>query len=400
MKKFALIAICGLLLAAVFGLIPKVNAADNVQVIIEVTYFANYDDPGSTDIPDMSDQIFIGAQEEPVGRGRVVLALTENGEFLIDDVPFDPNPGDNEIVPGLHIIRNADGTGKFIQFNTHGDNQGDDIEDIKFSIEFVNAKITGFFDPLEQPYDIPLDGVCGIVEGDPQSSTTEDEYVINVGGATADFCSSLGGGNDRVRVYFEPQDLNAPEITNVQTSPELPINHIEGREKNLSIDFDSSEFPLEIEFRLVNDLGEVVDAQEHSVGSESDLPLTFTIKEEIARGDYRLFMFAEDLDGNTAEVFIGDINVIDERRRSGGSDDEPRHDEEITIFDEDLNLNAERLDTGIGTADNSPIMLNDNSNSDYGKESSLGFGGWLAGFIALDLILLLFVLIFASVRKR
>jgi len=394
MKKFALIAISLLILVGIAGFTShEAGAIDDSYVIINVTHYGNFEDPNyPDDNPDMSDRIFVGNSSEEAGRGYLVLQLTDNGEPIIDLSEDYFNPQDD--FPGIHILRGADENGSFIQFNSHGFNNNKTREDIIFEISLVNAVIAQFGQVPIQIYDLYEGVPCGVDKNNPENSTGVDTVVFDIGGTEAELCGTTGSGADRGRIYYNPQDMTAPEIEITDTDPNMPYTNF-GGEKNISIHFTSSEFPIDVDFRLLNSTQDIIDVQgTHTVNNESEIPLIYTLPGDLALGDYQLWMIAEDPDENAAEVLVGDIRVRDERTRSGGDEDDEDDNDGIVIFDEDLSLDVKRIDTGINDLLNDPISLN----GDYEKESG-SWGAWIIVIIIVDFILLLIILAALGLKR-
>ena len=103
-------------------------------------------------------------------------------------------------------------------------------------------------------------------------------------------------------------DTDAPVITNIDSDPAFPVDE-DGNGQDITIDFDSNEFPLTVTFELEDDNGVVVDSMTNDEVEENDLPLTYTVPAGLAEGTYDLYGTFEDNEGNSDRIFIGTITV-------------------------------------------------------------------------------------------
>jgi len=291
MKKFALL----FAVFFVFVMVGMVSAFDESSLDIDITFLYN-----------LEDDIFVGNSNTPIGEGSATVPLTVEGVPIIDPEVEPQNAG-------IHIWRGEDEFGQFVEITVPGPIIPI-LRLIKFDVEFDNAKITSFVNGAstgEFPYENPLEDGCGINEEDPEETESfNDEYFIDVGGTHADFCSATNNGKDIVRIYIEYADMTAPTITDITTDPELPLIN-NGSSQDIEVDFDSSEFPIKVSFKLLSD-GEIVDEQEAIlVNEEAELPVIYELP-ELDDGIYELILIAEDLAGNIAEYLVGEIIVLGE----------------------------------------------------------------------------------------
>ena len=117
--------------------------------------------------------------------------------------------------------------------------------------------------------------------------------------------------NATVTTFFVAIDVSAPNVTNITTSPASPITNNQS-EQNVSVNFTSSEFPINVTFILYNSTGSVIVVQGPTqVNSSSDLPINFTIPANLSIGNYTLNMTVNDSNGNNVEVHVANITVVD-----------------------------------------------------------------------------------------
>ena len=104
-------------------------------------------------------------------------------------------------------------------------------------------------------------------------------------------------------------DLSPPAITNVTTNPALPFTN-NGSEQNLSVNFTSDEFPINVTFNAYNSSGDVVDSQGPTqVNGSSELPINYVIPGTLPDGSFTLNMTANDSSDNSGVTELGNFNV-------------------------------------------------------------------------------------------
>lgn len=115
-------------------------------------------------------------------------------------------------------------------------------------------------------------------------------------------------------------DTTAPVITNIVTNPAMPfINN--GSTQRISIQFNSSEYPVTSILLLYNSANALVTSQgPFTITATSGLPITFTIPGGMFNGTYTLKMSAADESGNTAIVTIGQFTVASGNGTNPGND--------------------------------------------------------------------------------
>ncbi|MDD5193739.1 MAG: GEVED domain-containing protein, partial [Candidatus Nanoarchaeia archaeon] len=105
-------------------------------------------------------------------------------------------------------------------------------------------------------------------------------------------------------------DTTPPYYTNLTTNPTLPLT-TNASAKNISINFTSSEYPINLTFNLYNSIGTLVSTQgPYVINSQADLPKIFTIPGGLADGNYTLNMTLVDLAGNRNETTLGKIIIL------------------------------------------------------------------------------------------
>jgi len=307
MKKFALL----FMVFFVFVMVGMVSAFDESSVDIDITFLYN-----------LEDDIFVGNSNTPIGEGSATVPLTVEGVPIIDP-EVDPQNA------GIHILRGVDEFGQFIEISVPGPVMPE-LRLIKFDIEFDNAVIVSFVNGSntgEYPYENPLEDGCGINEEDPEETESfNDEYFIDIGGTQADFCSATNNGKDIVRIYIDYLDMTAPIITDIVTVPPFNIEIEEEEELTISVDFNSSEFPIEVSFELFDD-NDLVHSQEGVlVINAGDLPVEYFVP-LLDEGVYSLKMIVEDSDGNNVVIVLGDI-IVSEGDDGDDDDDDDGEDDD------------------------------------------------------------------------
>ena len=106
----------------------------------------------------------------------------------------------------------------------------------------------------------------------------------------------------------DDSDNEAPIITNIVTDPAFPVDE-DGTGQDITIDFDSNEFPLDVTFELENSNNDIINVQGYNDVEESDLPLVYIVPANLDEGEYDLYGTFEDNEGNGVRIFIGVIIV-------------------------------------------------------------------------------------------
>ncbi|MFC1682505.1 NosD domain-containing protein, partial [Nanoarchaeota archaeon] len=120
---------------------------------------------------------------------------------------------------------------------------------------------------------------------------------------------SSGNVNNTETTFFSVDDITPPVITGVITTPTFPLTN-NGTEQNISVNFASNEYPLNITFNLYNETWSVIDTQEPTqINSSSDLPQNYLIPGNLISGNYTLNFTVTDSSENENEISIGLFTV-------------------------------------------------------------------------------------------
>jgi len=117
-----------------------------------------------------------------------------------------------------------------------------------------------------------------------------------------------GDGDEGDDDSDDDDDNEAPVITNIDTDPTFPVDE-DGNGQDITIDFDSNEFPLTVIFELEDSNDNMVNSLTYTDVEENDLPLTYTVPSGLSEGIYLLYGTFTDNDDNSVIVFIGTITV-------------------------------------------------------------------------------------------
>ncbi|PIZ50896.1 hypothetical protein COY27_05430 [Candidatus Woesearchaeota archaeon CG_4_10_14_0_2_um_filter_33_13] len=113
-------------------------------------------------------------------------------------------------------------------------------------------------------------------------------------------------------------DRSSPVITSITSTPTVPIYN-NGSEQNVSINFSSNEFPINITFYLYNSTGSMVNSSGPTIlSSVSSLPINYTIINTLGDGNYSLNLTVVDPAGNNDTKNVGTI-VIDATYPTAGT---------------------------------------------------------------------------------
>ncbi|MEK6858541.1 MAG: hypothetical protein AABX53_01355 [Nanoarchaeota archaeon] len=370
--------------------LTSAQEAQEASVTVNIGYVANYNPLNITNAsaPDLTDAIFLGNNSAPIGTHHITLPLT-NGRIPLVDA------SGSEDVPGLYMERGQDANGAFIKFSLYGYNDASTYEIMKFTASLTNAKIVAIVNDSKAPYELQGDGICGINEENPGASTGNDEITPNAQNTSAEFCATLNLHIDLARLYYVYEDNTAPELTNIIISPTLPRSLDEGESEEFMITFTSDEYPLTTHFTLVNSKGtQVHQTSDSTITSASDLPLTYVLPNNLDADSYTLYMHVQDSTGNhnmislgTITIYEDDSNSNDRRSRTLVSDEE----REAYAFGEQ---SASKRTTR--TYDDAESIVLDTSPKSTKAPAMMT---WLIGFLVLNIILFLLVLIIAFLRR-
>lgn len=322
-------ALWGALAILVILALSPVDARE-ASVTINVSFFYNFNPLNETNssAPDMTDAIFVGDNPTAIGNGLVTLPLTSN-QAVITDIPG------LDDVPGLYVARGQDANGAFVEVSSYAFTYLGSSETIAFSFDFHNAHNLVQVNDSIGPFEANGDGICGINYTDPSQSTGNDEITIME--AHVEFCSMTAPHFDRARIYYELDDIYAPEITNMSITPSLPRTFDEGETETFTVNFASNEYPLTAYLALFNEQGTRVDATTNrTLTSQSDLPLHYPLSSDLTPGVYTLYFYAYDSLSNERVMTLGMITIED----TSHSDSSSRRRARTLVSDEDREQDA------------------------------------------------------------
>jgi hypothetical protein len=116
-------------------------------------------------------------------------------------------------------------------------------------------------------------------------------------------------GNEAFDTIIFTIDTKTPTITNILIDPILPFTK-NNSEEDISINFDSSEYPIDLLFNLYDNTGTLVDTQGPQVINDpSDLPIDYNIPGGLADGIYTLNMTLTDFAGNEGITQLGIFTI-------------------------------------------------------------------------------------------
>jgi hypothetical protein len=120
----------------------------------------------------------------------------------------------------------------------------------------------------------------------------------------------LAGNSNGSNVGTIVIDATSPVASSITSTPTTPVFN-NGSAQNVSVNFTSSEYPVNLTFYLYNSSGSTVNTSgTTTLNSISDLPINFTIPTTLSDGNYSLNFTLADLAGNSNESTVGTI-VID-----------------------------------------------------------------------------------------
>jgi len=121
--------------------------------------------------------------------------------------------------------------------------------------------------------------------------------------------NSLGVGDWSTQSNFSfVVDTTLPELTGLTTSENFPLTN-NGNAQSVSVNFVSSEYPINVTFNLYNSSLKIVNTQSSILNSASDLPVVYNILGTLADGTYSLNMTIADSLGNNLTIALGEIVV-------------------------------------------------------------------------------------------
>lgn len=176
--------------------------------------------------------------------------------------------------------------------------------------------------------------------------------------------SELYSFNDTHEIII---DNTNPSITSSTTTPSLPLNN-NGSEQTLSVNFTSSEYPINITFNFYNSTGSLINTTTQNASSSSDIPLNFTIPDSISDGVFSLNMTATDNAGNTNITSLGNVTVTNpssssnDDSSSNGGGGSSNYLNEINSSTENLNLKV-----SLGKGIYREIYINDDKETRVSK---------------------------------
>jgi len=183
------------------------------ELRVDITYFANFDQQGATLFANISDDVYVG--NSLFGQSIVTIPLTTNDRT---NAIVDASASDD--VPGLHIQRGQDTSGSYFEISAYGFNHNLTRESIKANTQLINATISSIENGPDGGYENPLDGICGITEGDEENDLPgNDEYSFIDGANAGKMCSITNVHRDRIRVYYEPTEECGIYCGNGQIDP-------------------------------------------------------------------------------------------------------------------------------------------------------------------------------------
>jgi len=213
---------------SVYAFIPGNNLAggssedssfiEDLYVLIDVNYFANYDHPDATAKANMSDKVFVGTEKKPRGSGKqILIKLTEGGVPILD--PSFNGDFSYHDVPGIHLVRGVDGYGRsYVDFVTYGFlGSTESRESVKFTAWFLGPTVTSSIlkldhhngEPGTGRYENYENGICGIKRNSKRNAEfdnpVEDQFKF-IGSryiSKVKFCSITANKLDRMRVFYE-----------------------------------------------------------------------------------------------------------------------------------------------------------------------------------------------------
>jgi hypothetical protein len=124
-------------------------------------------------------------------------------------------------------------------------------------------------------------------------------------------CRSTDTANNNATAssnYTFTVDTTTPTATGITKDPSIPYySNLSSTE--LKLNFSSSEFPINITFRLYNATGTINTSGPIQLNSVSDLPINYTIPPAVGDGNYSLNFTIQDKAGNANITSIGTVVV-------------------------------------------------------------------------------------------
>jgi hypothetical protein len=133
---------------------------------------------------------------------------------------------------------------------------------------------------------------------------SDGSYLWNCLAADASDNQAYAGANFTVNV-----DTILPTPLNIINDPTLPLYN-NGTATNISLNFTTAEYPLNVTFFLHNTTGSLINLSGNfTLASDADLPVNYTFPASLADGNYSLNFTLYDTAGNTNETNQGTISV-------------------------------------------------------------------------------------------
>lgn len=198
--------------------------------------------------------------------------------------------------PILPLINNA--TEEIIEVNF---TSNDYVMNLTFNIYNEIGNLISSQGPIEITSELELP-----VNFTIPSNLEDGEYVVNISVINkANIESIYEVGNFTV----ENPDINPPEITNIETIPESPFTN-NGFEQNVTINFTSNEYPINVTFNIYNETGDLIYSEATlQINNLTELPVNFTIPINLDEGNYTINMSATDASNNTRTINIAEFIV-------------------------------------------------------------------------------------------
>jgi hypothetical protein len=148
------------------------------------------------------------------------------------------------------------------------------------------------------------------------NSSTSTPYYVNytnladgtyyLNSSASDLAGNINSSLTQIIVI----DALPPVISTITSTPSLPL-YINGSTQNISMNFTSSEYLVNLTFYLYNSAGGIANYSESvTLGSAIDLPQNYTLPSGLTEGNYSLNFTLIDTAGNSNESNVGTI-VID-----------------------------------------------------------------------------------------
>ncbi len=174
---------------------------------MHVWFASNHTVSDVANIANLSREIFLGSNAvQSLGKDGVPIPLTtgEGAAPIVDELASEFQ--DN--VPGVHVQRGKDASGSYFEISSYGFNNTLSRESYKAWFGLESAKVVDVINGPDGAFEITEGQGCGINEEDVRiSDPFRDEYNIAIGGSEGLLCSTTHSDRDRVRVYYETDEL-------------------------------------------------------------------------------------------------------------------------------------------------------------------------------------------------